>query len=268
VTPLRLALTLLALAGNALAADWVPLDLGRDPGPYRPKAWKAGWPGCSYEDGVAEGRFSILLADGTPWLRVLYPKGSVGPEQGGGGWRFPLPGIRADNPVAELQYAVLFEEGFDFVKGGKLPGLCGGPKTITGGDPVNGSEGWSARLMWRKDGSGQAYVYHMHQPEKYGDEFDFPKEKGLRFQPGIPATIRLRVAMNTPGRRDGSLSVWVNGDLLVDRSDMEWRAVPEIGVDSLLFNTFHGGTGPQWAPARDCHARFANFQWRVDPRGS
>jgi hypothetical protein len=119
--------------------------------------------------------------------------------------------------------------------------------------------------MWRKDGSGQAYVYHMHQPEKYGDEFDFPKENGFRFQPGIPATIRLRVAMNTPGRRDGSLSVWVNGDLLVDRSDMEWRAVPEIGVDSLLFNTFHGGTGPQWAPARDCHARFANFQWRVDP---
>jgi hypothetical protein len=245
----------------ALSTPWIAVDFGSTPGAYLVPAWKTGWPGCEYGDGVSEGRFSIVVDSGVPWLRVLYPQGAVGPEKGGGGWRYPLPGIRADNPVGELQYTVRFEEGFDFVKGGKLPGLCGGPKTITGGDPVNGREGWSARVMWRKDGHAQAYVYHMNQPEKYGDQFNFPSD--FRFVPGTPVTLRLQVAMNTPGQRDGSLRVWAGDRLMVERTDMEWRAVPEIGVNGLLFNTFHGGNGSDWAPSKDCHASFSGFAWRV-----
>jgi hypothetical protein len=264
VIPRLAALALCCLTVPGRASEWTPVPFGSVPGPYPPRAWKAGWPGCSFEDGITEGRFSLVLSNGVPWLRALYPKGSVGPDHGGGGWRFPLPGVRPDNPAAELQYTVLFEEGFDFVKGGKLPGLCGGPKTITGGDPVDGRNGWSARLMWRKEGRGQAYVYHMNQPGKYGDEFDFPKEQNFRFQTGVPHTIRLRVTMNTPGQRDGTLSIRVNDRLLIDRADMEWRAVPGLGVDGLLFNTFHGGSGPEWAPSQDCHARFSAFQWRIE----
>jgi hypothetical protein len=247
----------------APAPAWTALDFGKEPGPYTVAAWKAGWPGCEYEDGVKEGRFAIVVTDGVPWLRTTYPKGSYRPDDGGGGWRYPLPKVKADNPAAEVQYTVLFEEDFDFVKGGKLPGLCGGPKTITGGDAVSGKEGWSARVMWRKEGRGQAYVYHMNQPEKYGDEFDFPKT--FRFALGVPSTIRLRVTMNTPGQRDGTLRVWVQDELLVEKTDMEWRAVPEIGVDSILFNTFHGGNDSEWAPSRDCHARFSGFAWRTEP---
>jgi len=246
----------------ALAGDWTPVDFGDKAGPYPVKAWKAGWPGCEYEDGVAEGRFSLVVDNGVPWLRALYPKGSVGPDHGGGGWRYPLPDVKADNPVAEVRYTVLFEEDFDFVKGGKLPGLCGGPKTITGGDAVNGKEGWSARVMWRKDGRGQAYVYHMNQPEKYGDEFDFPKD--FRFKRGVPSIIRIQVTMNKPGKRDGSLAIWVDDQRLVDKTDMEWRALEGIGVESLIFNTFHGGNDPDWGPSRDCHARFSGFAWRAE----
>jgi hypothetical protein len=51
----------------------------------------------------------------------------------------------------------------------------------------------------------------------------------------------------------------------VEKTDMEWRAVPEIGVDSILFNTFHGGNDSEWAPSRDCHARFSGFAWRTEP---
>lgn len=248
-------------ASLALTAHWTPVEFGAEAGPYSLMDWKAGWPGCTFEDGITEGRFSIVTDSDVPWLRVLYPAGSVGPEKGGGGWRFPLPGVRPDNPVAELRYTVIFEEGFDFVKGGKLPGLCGGPKTITGGDPVNGKEGWSARVMWRKDGRGQAYVYHMNQPEKYGDQFNFPED--FRFLPGTPVTFRLQVAMNTPGKRNGVLKISAGDRLVVERTDLEWRAVPEIGVDSLLFNTFHGGSDSEWAPSRDVHARFSGFAWRV-----
>lgn len=262
--PLALAF-LLSVAPLLHAIEWQPVMLNAPEGPYSKALWKADWPGCAYEDGISEGHVTLVKKGETAWLRVLYPKGSHGGPEGGAGWRYPL-GVKADRPSAELRYTVLFEEGFDFVKGGKLPGLCGGPKTITGGDKVTGDEGWSARIMWRRDGRGQAYVYHMNQPSKYGDEFDFPEE--VRFIPGQPAQLRLRVTMNTIGQRDGTLRVWIRQGasaterLVVEKTDMQWRSVPSIGADSILFNTFHGGSDVSWAPSRDCHARFSGFEWR------
>ena len=231
------------------------VDLRGDTGPYPVALWKKQWPECAYEDGIAEGRVELIQDDGSHWLRTLYPKGSHGSDQGGAGWRFPL----RNEMGLTLRYDLVFEPDFDFVKGGKLPGLCGGKKTITGGDECNGLEGWSARVMWRKDGRGQAYVYHMNQPSKYGDEFDFPKS--FRFKLGKRYSIALRVEMNSVGKPDGKLMVWVNEEKLVERLDMEWRALEDIGVNGLLFNTFHGGSGESWAPSRDCHARFGNFTW-------
>ncbi len=261
-----IAFVFLLLTTTALhAIEWQPVVIRAPEGPYTKALWRADWPGCEYEDGVSEGHVQVVKAAGTTWLRVLYPKGSHGGPDGGAGWRYPL-GVKADRPSAEVRYTVMFEEGFDFVKGGKLPGLCGGPKTITGGDKVTGAEGWSARIMWRKEGRAQAYVYHMNQPSKYGDEFDFPED--IRFIPGQPVQLRIRVTMNKPGQRDGTLKVWWKAAdrekeaLVVDKSDMEWRSVASVGADSILFNTFHGGSDASWAPSRDCHARFGGFEWR------
>jgi hypothetical protein len=174
-----------------------------------------------------------------------------------------MPQVRPDNEAASVTYTVTFEPDFDFVKGGKLPGLCGGPKTITGGDAVTGKEGWSARIMWRKDGRGQAYVYHMNQPSKYGDEFDFPAD--FQFVKGKPYQFQIAVRMNKMGKRDGKLTVTLlekgKPRVLVAKEDMQWRAAREVGVDSILFNTFHGGNDSSWGPSKDCHAVFESFRW-------
>ena len=196
----------------------------------------------------------MVIGERAPWLRVLYPKGSYGADAGGVGWRFAF----GEHEAAEVRYEVRFDEEFDFVKGGKLPGLCGGPKTITGGDSVNGFEGFSARVMWRKAGRGQAYVYHMHQPSKYGDEFDFPEN--FRFVPGKATAIRLRVVMNTAGKRDGQIRIWANERLVVEQTNLQWRKGTTYGVDSILFNTFHGGGDASWAPRRDVWAEFSGVQ--------
>ena len=76
--------------------------------------------------------------------------------------------------------------------------------------------------------------------------------------------------MNTPGKRDGSVSVWIAiGDekekLLVERTDMEWRTVPTFGVDSLYFETFHGGSDASWAPTRERWAEFGNLSCKRNP---
>jgi hypothetical protein len=210
--------------------------------------WKRDWPGCAYEDGVKDGRFSVASTAKGPAFRVDYALGEIGPAKGGVGWRMPIR--KADR--AELAYTVGFSEGFDWVKGGKLPGLSGGPESVTGGNPADGRNGFSARLMWRADGRGEAYVYHMHQPGRYGESFPFPPD--FRFPDSGEVRVRLRVGLNTPGRRDGTLDVWVrpvDSDAeahVLSRSDMEWRSGPDLAIDSLLFQAFHGGSDASWAP--------------------
>jgi hypothetical protein len=56
-----------------------------------------------------------------------------------------------------ISYEVAFDSGFDWVKGGKLPGLRGGPdpNNCSGGNQANGTNCFSSRLMWRTDGAGE-----------------------------------------------------------------------------------------------------------------
>ncbi len=227
-------------------------------GPYSVGRWKRDWPGCEWEDGVKEGNLSLVEREGQFRLRVDYRLGEIGPEKNGAGWRFPI----GRRETAELRYTVRFSKGFDWVKGGKLPGLCGGPANVSGGRPADGTNGFSSRLMWRKEGRGEAYLYHKNQPERYGDQVPFPKD--FRFPEETDLHVRMRVTMNDPGKGNGVLRVWIRpgeGEEceLIHRTDLEWRSVAHFGIDSLYFETFHGGSDETWAPAKPSHAEFADF---------
>lgn len=227
-------------------------------GPYTVERWKRDWPGCEWQDGVEEGNLSVVERGGRFRLRVDYRPGKIGPEENGAGWRFPM----GRRETAELSYTVRFGEGFEWVKGGKLPGLCGGPENVSGGRPADGTNGFSARLMWRRDGRGEAYLYHQDQPDRYGDQVPFPPD--FRFATGIDLRIRLRVSMNEPGERNGSIRVWIRAGEdaereVVRREDLRWRSVDSFGIDSLYFETFHGGSDRSWTPSKPCHAEFGDF---------
>ncbi|MBK8095378.1 MAG: hypothetical protein IPK32_26265 [Verrucomicrobiaceae bacterium] len=47
---------------------------------------------------------------------------------------------------------------------------------------------------------------------------------------------------------------------MVEKKNLQWRESASYGVDSLLFNTFHGGSDASWAPSRDVWAEFSRFQ--------
>ena len=256
---LRVSLCAVISAASARAADEpFTIALGGVAGPYSVQQWKSDWPGCEYEDGVKHGRVSLVDRERKSFLHVAFAVGEVGPEKNGAGWRYPF----GKHEAAELSYTVRFSRDFDWVKGGKLPGLSGGPENVSGGKPANGTNGFSARLMWRRDGRGEAYVYHRNQKGGYGDSFPFPDD--FRFSPGALYRVRERVTMNAVGERDGTLRVWIalgeNPErLVVARNDMEWRTVDTFGVDSIYFETFHGGGDPTWAPTRECWAEFGEF---------
>jgi hypothetical protein len=263
----RLTLSWVAVVLGSLAWAATPMtkqsiDITGAPGPYTKERWKADWPGCGFEDGVSEGHVSVVKSAEQNRLRVDYALGNIGPQDGGCGWRFPI----GQQHTAELRYCVQFSKDFAWVKGGKLPGLCGGPENVSGGRPADGANGFSARLMWRANGKGEAYVYHVGQADKYGDRFSFPAD--FRFPTDTPIFVRMRVVMNTVGKKDGKLYVWISlqergkEQLLVERTNLVWRTVNSFGVDSVYFETFHGGSDLSWAPQKPCFAEFGEF--RVD----
>lgn len=91
-------------------------------------------------------------------MQVKFPAGSVNPSNtprgGADFYAAPLDLSKASNVT--LEYSVFFPHDFDFVKGGKLPGLYGGHEGCSGGDDA--SDCWSTRMMWRKDGAGELYL--------------------------------------------------------------------------------------------------------------
>lgn len=241
--------------------DSYPLEIRlSDPvGTYDVVHWKRDWPGCKFEDGISEGHASIIEMSQLKWLRVICQANQIGPEKGGIGWRRPIPKTNR----LELAYRVNFSDDFEFVKGGKLPGLCGGPESVTGGNPANGKNGFSARFMWRADGRGEAYVYHVDQPDKFGESIPFPKE--FRFPRGKPFLIVMRIGMNAKDEADGTLEAWVtqgseDAIKVVHRDNLRWRTVESVQIDSLLCEVFHGGNDSSWAPKKNCAIELADFR--------
>lgn len=255
----ELVLVLAVLVRPSYGEDLHRISPGSTVGVCTVEQWKQDWPGCRYEDGVSEGHLSVVSTESGNAYRVDYIKGEIGPEKGGVGWRYPI----SHSDSVELSYRLTFSRDFQWVKGGKLPGLCGGPESVTGGNRADGTNGFSVRLMWRADGRGEAYVYHMNQPQKFGESLPF--HSGFRFRAGHSLLVRLRVSMNSPGRRNGKLDVWLTSTRsnktvhVLTRSDMEWRSTRNVSVDSLLFETFYGGSNKTWAPRRASFTLFSDI---------
>jgi hypothetical protein len=114
-----------------------------------------------------------------------------------------------------LSYDVYFEPGFDFAKGGKLPGLsaAGFDSGCTDDSSVKRSpDRWSERVMWRENGRIELYSYDQSRPSgncgidqlidaAAGDPaYEYPNvvpgDSKLRFQAGKWYTITLSVQVN------------------------------------------------------------------------
>jgi hypothetical protein len=226
-------------------------------GDYGPGALAAGWLGATPVDGVRQGRTRVIEGSGAHAgrsLRVLYPKGGVGSSAGGALWRTRVG--RFDDLYCS--YFVKFDTDFAFVRGGKLPGLAGGAANAGGRRPT-GADGWSARMMWRAGGEVVQYVYHVDQPTDFGEDFQWDRGGQRFFRPGAWHRVEHRIAINTPGRRDGVVQGWFDGLPALDRRDVRFRDVDAFAIDQFAFSTFFGGSDPSWAPTKDEHITFDEF---------
>jgi len=226
-------------------------------GPYSRDALAAGWMGATPSEGVSQRHASVIDGAGAHAgrsLRVLYPNGGVGSSQSGALWRMHVG--RFDDLYCS--YYVRFAPDFDFVKGGKLPGLAGGAANAGGRKPT-GTDGWSARMMWRARGEVVQYVYHVDQPTVFGEDFQWDLGGQRFFRPGSWHHVEHRIMINTPGQRDGIVQGWFDGLLALDRRNVRFRDVDAFAIDLFAFSTFFGGSDPTWAPSKDEQITFDEF---------
>lgn len=206
---------------------------------------------------------------GRPVLQVAYPRGKYGNKFGGVQWKTYLD--RAYEHLV-LTYRVKFGDGFNFVKGGKLPGLIGGhfagkpDSVVSGGSKPNGHDGWSARLMWRRRGEAVLYLYHPDQPGRYGEDLKWMvKGRPARFVPGRWHEVRTEIVLNKPGQGDGIVRAWLDGEPALERRDIRFRDTNKIGIDALYFSTFFGGDDATWSATRDEAIYFDGFNIDTAP---
>lgn len=142
-----------------------------------------------------------------------------------------------------LSFKLKVQDGFTWVKGGKLPGVCGGACN-TGFKTSSGYDGFSSRLMWREGGAIVSYAYHPGQRFNYGDDFPW----GRRLVQGKWVRLSQRIVLNTPGKNDGVLEGFVGDTRVYGKYDVSWRKTSRLSIESFQFTTFFGGDSMSWAP--------------------
>ncbi|KAK9721283.1 hypothetical protein K7432_003547 [Basidiobolus ranarum] len=208
---------------------------------------------------------------------VFYPKNSYSLKSSpiGGVEFFSQPFAGQNFDRALLSYEVGFPSDFPWAKGGKLPGIFGGdPKYgCTGGDKNDGDHCFSARLMWRERGSGEVYAYIPNSKELCSnpratcrDKFGVSLGQGVLLNLGAWNKMQLYIQLNTPGKSNGVLQLYVNDKIWLDMSGMVFRKSGAIAINDILFSTFFGGGDPSYATPIDTYTYYRNIQFSVgDP---
>jgi hypothetical protein len=235
-------------------------------------AWRGGFAGDGWLESWGHGTkidygASNARVVGDAWfgsvLRVLYPAGSSsssyareGHPLGGLEFKVRLPEWGASRAVF-LSYWLRFAPNFRWVKGGKLPGLCGG-SCPSGGALVSGFGGWSMRMMWRPGGAGEEYGYIL-PAQPYGTELGLG---AWTFTTAEWHRVAQELVLNTDGAPNGESRVWFDVDPSAEPTfvakSLTYRR-DDTPADTLFFSTFFGGHDAEWATPVDTFVDFSSF---------
>ncbi|MEO0620188.1 MAG: polysaccharide lyase [Pseudomonadota bacterium] len=197
---------------------------------------------------------------GQTGLAVALPRGSINPRHpsaplGGMGWRWRPDGTQGVR-TACLVYHLYLPKNFAFARGGKLPGLFGGDAPA-GGRTVDGTTGFSARLMWRRGGLGEIYAYMPGHPARRGLSVG---RGSWTFTTGRWVQVAQRVDLNTMSASDGRIRIWIDGVLRLNATGLTLARSPDLTIDGIMADLFYGGKSMPWAAPRRTFVAFSPFQ--------
>lgn len=222
-------------------------------------------------------------------LRAEYLKNDAGGKSGGFLFDPYFTGVNE----AYLEYKVKFDKNFVWASGGKLPGLGGSnigttSETVGRGSIPSGGKydekgtGFSARLMWRRNTKHTdppyliLYSYFAKKQNgkdrKNGDFGDghrifTGRKKDGKFI-GLETDewykIKQYIKLNTPGLNNGTVKIWINGNLEFENNKMNMRksGKSNLKINALIMNTYRGGSRSNrvWHSPRTEYAFFDDFK--------
>jgi hypothetical protein len=256
-------------AAASTAVTWHGQFLG-----YGGSAWQSSW-GYADQGSFGQGQLSEITdpaaPGGGPALRVAYGQGSSAnscgncPNPGGGQFYTSFGSMGrssfAGAQVLYLRYYVKFQAGFDFGRGGKLPGLYGGPISEASGG--HHGQAFSTRYMWRDhniSGSldscssavacSEVYLYSPQVTKGYGLDLG-----GAWHWQGDGNWHMVEQQVD---RATGNITVWYDGVQVMSRPGA-LGGVTGIPFSGIFFSTFFGGHDTSWGPSKNENAYFADF---------
>lgn len=187
--------------------------------------------------------------------------------------------LNSELDVLYLRYYGKFQPPYDVVGSSHNGSMISAHYFIDGqatpGVPADGTNKFLANLEnWRGEaatpspGDLNIYIYHPEQRSQWGDHF-FPtgtvlpySNEPFDFGPNfvsrpdvVPeldqwACYEYMLKANTPGQRDGRITIWFNGALVADFENLRLRDVPELKIDrfGVGFHIFSnpGGETKKW----------------------
>lgn len=249
----------------------------RAAGPYDDDDLDEDWDEPPFNNGVTEGRVSVVSGaeafGGTgSALAVDYPANVHGTRETGAQWQLEFDESYEE---ATLSYRVRFSPGFDFVRGGKFPGLAGG-SAPTGSTLATGFNGWTGRMMWRTDFNGTSgqpqqlttggITYTKHTTSGFtGDGRQEDRNRWMN--PDGSNTVMVadrwykitqRIVMNTPGEFDGIQQIFLDDVMVINEQNLRYRLDDSFAIDQVYFSTFYGGNA-DWRTSKAEVAFFDDF---------
>ncbi|KAK6177815.1 hypothetical protein SNE40_015844 [Patella caerulea] len=200
-------------------------------------------------------------------IRIFYMKGSYSQTKGYRGAQFYSTPTSPQTSM-KFSYEIYFADGFDFVKGGMLPGLAGGDLANCSGGRYSDTC-FSSRFMWREHGDGEIYAYIPQQSSHFCHRKDVICSSShssvslgrgsFRFKSGKWMKISQHVGLNDVGKDNGFLQIWLDDHLVYTGHDITWRTKDDVKITSIFFSTFFGGSSSDYAATEDTYTYFRNF---------
>ena len=258
------------------APDWSGQFTG-----YAGQSWQQAW-GYTPQSGWGQAQLTAVADPSAPGgglvLQVAYGEGSSANSCAGcpgpGGGQFYTSFASAGQPalaaasVVYLRYYVKFPAGFDFGRGGKLPGLYGGPP----GQESGGRHGqaFSTRYMWRNhpvagslggcSSSVACAEVYLYTPLGSG----YGQDVGGTWN--WQGDGRWHMIEQRVDRASGAITVWYDGSQVLSATGV-LSGASGIPFSGVLFSTFFGGHDTSWGPSVNEHAYFADFAVGTSPVG-
>lgn len=212
--------------------------------------WKSKWANASGEiDVVSDAPALRFVPLSGAALRINLRKGS----NYGSDVKFNTKVLGKEPDELYFRYYLRLADDWNpTLEGGKMPGMAGTYNTAGwGGRRSDGTNGWSMRGGFLRIFEGDhpmygltqlsTYAYHAGMQGEYGEHWPWP---GALLARNRWYCIEQRVKLNAPSTSDGVLQVWLDGRLLMERTNIRYRSVDRLHIEDVWINVYHGGIAP------------------------